>query len=342
VTPLGQLLVAAAALLILPLGLRAANRLHPVPNLHPTYLPALEGPRERVPFEANRLSELARMDPGLVVIGDSMAGSRIEPRLLTERTGLRTAPLLYAGSGPAWWYLALKNWVVPSGIHPRAVVIFFRDTNLTNVLFRIEATWALDTAAREREDDLNAVVARRRGTLFYRVRDAFEGLYRTEQARHWVEPAVTAWPARAIVPYRKPRAAFLARLNERFDLAHLRSMDAADLQATEDREADFDRFVDKSALPLMLRDARQAGLTLVFVRVQRRPAGGRPPYQSPALLRYVARLQAYVEGRGGVFMEDTGDPAETLDLYADGDHLSIEGRRRYTETFAGRLRQRLP
>jgi len=37
------------------------------------------------------------------------------------------------------------------------------------------------------------------------------------------------------------------------------------MQATEDREADFDRFVDSSVLPLMLREARQAGLPLVLV-----------------------------------------------------------------------------
>jgi hypothetical protein len=41
-------------------------------------------------------------------------------------------------------------------------------------------------------------------------------------------------------------------------------------------------------------------------------------------------------------MDDTGDPAETIDLYEDGDHLSREGRRRYTELFASRLRQRIP
>jgi hypothetical protein len=342
VPALGQLLAAAAGLLVLPLGLRAANRLHPSPALQPSYLPALYGPRERNPFDAGRIGDLTRMNPGLVVIGDSMAGSRIDPALLSRLTGQLTAPLLYAGSGPAWWYLALENWVIPSGIHPRSVIVFFRDTNLTNVLFRIDATWSLDTAAREREDDLNAVVARRRGSPFYRVRDGFERIYQAEQARRWIEPAVTAWPARVLFQYRKPRAAFLDGLNDRFGLSHLRPMDAADMQATEDREADFDAFVDKSALPLMLRDARQAGLTLVLVRVQRRPVDGRPPYQSPALQRYVAKLKGYVEANGGVFMDDTGDPAETLDLYEDGDHLSREGRRRYTERFATRLRQRVP
>jgi hypothetical protein len=337
-----QLLLAAAGLLLIPLALRAANRVRALPDLKPSYLPAIEGPRPRVAFEADRIPALAGMNPTWVVIGDSMAGSRIDPALLTRLTGGQTAPLLYAGSGPAWWYLALKNWVIPSGIKPRAVIVFFRDTNLTNVMFRIDATWSLDTAALDREDDLNAVVARRRGTVFYRIRDRIDRVYQASEARRWIEPAANEWPARVMFPYRRQRTAFLDQVNERFGLAHLRPMDAADMQATEDREADFDRFVEDSALPLMLRDARAAGLTLLLVRVQRRPQHGRPPDQSPALRRYVSKLHNYVESRGGVFMDDTGDPAETLDLYEDGDHLSRDGRRRYTEMFAVRLRQRFP
>jgi hypothetical protein len=337
-----QLLLAAAGLLLIPLALRAANRAQALPDLKPSYLPAIEGPRPRVAFEADRIPALAGMNPTWVVIGDSMAGSRIDPALLTRLTGGQTAPLLYAGSGPAWWYLALKNWVIPSGIKPRAVIVFFRDTNMTNVMFRIDATWSLDTAALDREDDLNAVVARRRGTMFYRVRDRIDRLYQASEARRWIEPAVNDWPARVMFPYRRQRTAFLDPLNERFGLAHLRPMDAADMQATEDREADFDRFVEDSALPLMLRDAREAGLTLLLVRVQRRPQNGRPPEQSPALRRYVTKLHRYIESHGGVFMDDTGDPAQTLDLYEDGDHLSRDGRRRYTEAFAVRLRQRFP
>jgi len=335
-------LLSLAGLLLLPFGFRLANRVHPAPGMQPSYLPAIEGPRERAPFDAGPISDLARMNPGFVVIGDSMAGSRIDPAVLARLTARPVAPLLYAGSGPAWWYLVLENWVIPSGIHPRCVFIFFRDTNLTNVLFRIDARWAMDPVAHAREDDLNAVVARRRGSVFYRVRTALENVYRAPQARRWIEPAVNAWPAELMIPYHKPRAAFMQQLNDRFDLAHLRPMEAADMQATEDREADFDAFVDRSALPLMLRDARQAGLTLCFVRVQRRPVGGRTPFQSPALQRYVAKLKAYIEHNGAIFIDDTGDPAQTLDWYADGDHLSHDGRERYTELFASRLRQRVP
>ena len=55
--------------------------------------------------------------------------------------------------------------------------------------------------------------------------------------------------------------------------------------------------VDRSVLPLMLRDAARAGLKLCLVRVQRRPIDGRPPQQSAALRQYVADLRAYVESR---------------------------------------------
>jgi len=339
---LTSLLILAAGLLLLPLALRGAAALHPIPNLQPSYLPALEGPRERASFDAVRLDDLSYMQPAFVVIGDSMAGSRIDPAVFAHISGQSVAPLLYAGSGPAWWYLVLKNWVIASGIHPKAVFIFFRDTNLTNVLFRIDATAALDTAALAREDDLNALVARRRGSVFYRLRSGVDKLYAATEARHWIEPLVNKWPAQAMFQYRRQRAAFLQAANDRFGLDHLRPMDAADLQATEDREADFDAFVDKSALPLMLRDALRAGLTLIFVRVQRRPIGGRPPYQSPALQKYLRELRAYIEGHGAEMLDDTGDPLETIDLYEDGDHLSGDGRRRYTERFAERIRLRFP
>src|SRR5262249_42077694 len=213
----------------------------------------------------------------------------------------------------------------------------FRDTNLTDVMFRIDAARALDTAALAREDDLNAVVARRRGTPFYRAREAFDGLYDAPQARRWIEPLVAEWPARAMIPYRRPRAQFLEQLNTRLGLEHLRPMDAADMRETEDRDADFDALVDTSVLPLMLRDAGPAGIRLCFVRVQRRPEGGRPPYQSPALQRYIAKLAAYIGRHGAMFVDDTGDPPQPLSWYEDGDHLSGEGRRRYTELFVSRL-----
>jgi hypothetical protein len=325
--------------LLVPFVIPVANaRRHELPP-PPTYLPALEGPRQRHEFETTRVQELRTMQPGYVVIGDSMAGTRIDDRRLGQLTGLRVAPLLQAASGPAFWYLALKNWVIASDIKPRIVFIFFRDTNLTDVMFRLDQQfrWSIDLVASDREDELNAVVARRLGPL-HRAHNLIGRAFEVERARRWAEPALTNWPARVLIPSRRRRTEFTAQMNERLGLAHLRPMDTADIQVTEDATVDFYRYVDVSVLPLMLREAERAGLTLGFVRVQRRPTPNRPPAQSDAMRRYVDDLREYVTARGALFHDDTGDPALTIDLYEDGDHIARHARRFYTEIFFVRLR----
>jgi hypothetical protein len=329
-----------ALTLVTPVVIPATNALHNAAPLPPTYLPALEGPRERGAFEQTRITDLQRMQPGYVVIGDSMAGTRVDDRRLGELTGVPIAPLLQAGSGSAFWYLALKNWVIASGIRPRMILMFFRDDNLTDVLFRLDQQfrWALDLAATDHEDELNAAIARRLGPL-HRVHGFVDSTMGAEQARKRLEAGIADWPASVMIPSRRRREEFMTQMNIRFGLDHLRTMEAADIQIGDEPSFDFARDVDRSALPLMLRDAKAAGLTICFVRVQRRPTANRPPAQSPSLVRYVRDLEQYVTARGGLFHDDTGDPAMTLDLYADGDHLARNARRFYTETLYNRLRQ---
>jgi hypothetical protein len=323
-------------MLTIPLGIRAANAARGVKAPTSIYLPAYENARQREPFNPDPISDLARLKPGYVVIGDSMAG-RIDAPRLGQLSGRPVAPLLQAGSGSAYWYLALKNWIVASGIRPRVVFIFFRDTNLTDVLFRL-SPWSLDHVALEREDELNRVVAMRAGTPAHRLELAVERVYQGELARQWAEPAILQWPARILIPSRRQRLEFINEMNVRFDLDHQRKSDAADVQVSDEEGADFPRFVDRSVLPLMLRDARAAGLTICFVRVQRRPIGGKPPVQSAAIRKYVQELRTFVESHGALFHDDTGDPAMTLEMYEDGDHIAREFHAHYTEIFFARLR----
>ena len=328
-------LTLAVPFLILPLDARNGD-----PAARPSYLPALEGPRVRGAFDAVPVEQLAHVNPGIVIIGDSMAGSRVDYIRLSELSGMSATPLFQAGSGSVWWYLALKNWVIPSGIRPKCVFIFFRDTNLTSVMFRLDEgfRWNVDRVAGEREDEVNAVIASYRGALAARARSGIERMYRADRARLWVEPALTGWVGRVMIPSRRQRTAFIIEMNKRFDFTHVRPMEAADFEAAQDREADFDAMIGHSVLPLMIRDARRAGLPLCFVRVQRRPDGNRPPPQSPALRRYVEKLRHYIEANGALWRDDTGDPAMTVDMYEDGDHLARHSRTYYTEIFYSRVR----
>jgi hypothetical protein len=299
----------------------------------PSYLPALEARRPRLPFDPSVIDDLRRLNPQYVLIGDSMA-RRISPGHLIKISGESVAPLYVNSTGPAFWYLTFKNNLIPSGVRPKWVFIFFRDTFLTDPLFRLTGRYRakVDTVAHDREDELNRIVAARTGSDWYAVHRALDDMFGIERARAWLEPALTAWPA-SVVRGADGREALLDDVNEAFDLERLRTMTAADLAAASDAEADFPATVDSSVLPLFLSLAREHDLKLCFIRVVRRPENGRPSPDSAALQRYIADFRAYVEARGAVFMDDRDDPRLSALPYSDGDHITEAARFTYTELF---------
>jgi hypothetical protein len=276
--------------------------------------------------------------PRWVFIGDSMLGTRVDPRHLSEISSTHdenVQMVMAPATGPAWWFLAFKNWIVASGVTPRCTFIFFRDTNLTDTMCRLENQYGntLDLVAHDYEPELDRLVAARRRGLWARAYSAVNRAYELDIARMWMEPTVREWFIRA--KYHSPQAQldFDTRMEEEFGLEHLRKdvrSDIDELQAPA-----FDRELATSVLPDLMRLAREKRLPICFVRVQRRPINNRPPEQSPALKKYVADLGAWIEANGGIFHDDTGDPELTLDLYEDGDHFL--NRQRYTEILRRRL-----
>lgn len=325
----------------MPLSLRAFNRLAVGEPPGLGYLPSLELRREHEAMRSSVITDLQRGQPAWVFIGDSMMGTRIDPIHLGEISSTRNelvALLFHPATGPVWWYLAFKNHLVASGVKPRAVFVFFRDTNLTDTLFRLESLYGrglgLDDVALPEEAELDAIVAAKKRGVWASVHRAAVRVYQTDVATGWMEPAIRRWFVNWRFPDGAGRQYFDQLLNERFDLANLRADVAADLSSANDG-ADFHRDLPTSVLPLMTALAKQHGLRLCFVRVQRRPNGTAPPPQSENLKRYVADLKAWLEANGALFHDDWGDPELPESIYADGDH--VRDRRHYTEVFRTRL-----
>ena len=334
--PLFAFMAIAAAILATPLIWRFAlwRWGPPTTSLPPSYLPALDSARERRAFDPAPIGDLQGMKPAYVIIGDSMAG-RIDWDRLTQLTDAPIAPMVQNATGSAYWYLEFKNYIVRSGITPKWVIVFFRDTNLTDPMFRIgEPTHTgLDEVALDREDELNAVVAARIEGPWFRAHRLIDQTYAVERTRAWLEPEIGAWSAARVVASNRRRPKFLEDVNAMFSLEHLRSMTAADVEATEDRDTDFAANVKPSVLPLFLQLAHDHGLHLCFVRVLRRPQNGQPPPESARLTRYVHDLRGYLQSNGAVFRDDRDDPEMASIVYADGDHIDRGERRHYTESF---------
>lgn len=297
-----------------------------------SYVPALEPARAREPFDPVPIDELRAIQPGIVVIGDSMAG-RIHKRRLEELAGTPVAPILRNATGSAHWFLIFKNYVVASGIKPRAVVVFFRETNLTDPMFRLGDPYRTnaDALAHDFEPELNAAVASRTQGAWFRMHTAVDRLYQVEPARRWLEPEVAAYPARVVAG--AAAADLLTDLNASFALDRLRPAAAADMASVAGEPLDFQRDLSRSVLPAFVSLAREHGITLIFVRVLRRPDNGRAPAEPPALQQYIRDLGAWLAGNGAIFRDDRYYPGMAALPYDDGDHISRVAMVPYTELF---------
>lgn len=325
----------------MPVVLRPVNHAV-VGDLPPLgYLPSLEIRRPHKPFNAQAVEDLRVGNPRWVFIGDSMLGTRIDPFYLgsISTTGDEFVAFLYhAATGPAWWYLAFKNQLVASGVHPRMTFIFFRDTNLTDTMFRLEGHYgnALDEVASSDEPDLDRLVAAHRKGTWYRAHRVVDTVYQADLATSWMEPLIRRWWVRWRDPRPGAMEAFEWNVDRTFTVDNIRYDVGADLAQSDVADVpDFGRDLPTSVLPAIISLSNRHGVPVCFVRVQRRPVGNQPPEQSPELVRYVADLKAWVEQQGACFHDDTGDPEMTLDLYEDGDHVG--DRRRYTDIFRKRL-----
>ena len=329
-----SLIAVIGGALLLPLALRAINAAIPGVAVRSSFLPTIETPRPREPFDETAASALREAQPEFVIIGDSMAGVRIDPRHLSRVSGRSVAGLYQQGSPVAFWYLQLKNMIVGNGLTKvRGAVLFFRDDQLTT---QVEVNGPiLDRVARDHEPELDRVFAAHRLGRFSDVHRTARALYQFDLTRVWLEPRLIRAPTFALrATAGKPSDVLDAINNEIFALDKLRTFAAADLPQADESVLDFDARVDRSVLPLILDLAERSKIRLAFVRVQRRPTPTGPPPQSEALTRYLERLKAYVTARGAYYHDDYGDPNQPLAVYADGDHLRSDQRIPYSERFA--------
>ena len=324
-----------AGTLAVPLGLRALNSALPGAEVRDSYLPTVETPRPREPFDQAAADAVREVQPRFVVIGDSMAGIRIDPLQLSRQAHTQVVGLYQQGSPVAYWYLAFKNLAVENDLKSlRGAIFFFRDDQLTT---QVQVTpGSLDRVARDREPELDRVLAANRLGVFSEIHRAARSVYQFDRTRTWLEPLLLQAPAK-LAATTMPSSELLKAINtEVFALDRLRAFEAADLAAAQGQALDFQANVGESLLPEIIRLAEGKQVKLAFIRVQRRPAADGPPPQSPALIAYVNALKAYLEARGAYFHDDWGDPDQPLSVYADGDHLTAEGRMRYTQRFAER------
>jgi len=253
-------------------------------------LPALLRPSShgKLSFDNELLADLNKVSPDYVFIGNSMLHSRIDDKVIEAHLGERCCYLLWTGGAEsAWAHQALKNFALATQHRPKKVFIFFRDTYLTQPSYRATDRywWRIERLSHPDEPELDRAMRQSR-TWQEELEFRLGEIYPVQKLRERMSGNVS-WIASEVVTPGRVRYGEPAgqKYDSLFDLENLRSVEADDTVSDEVdlAEYNFDARVGTSLLPSMIHMAKDAGVGLVFIRVQRRPTKDGPPAQSPEL-----------------------------------------------------------
>lgn len=305
-----------------------------------------------VPLGGDIQEEIARIEavrPDILLIGNSYLAAAVEPDGLSRKTGRKCMILKRPGSASACWYLMLKNVLLPARHVPQAVVIYFRDNELTLPAFhtggraratQIEPLSTPDEVLLEqlaiRESDgrvltflklLWPVVAQREriktdGEL--KLQRLLLSLFQKTDTR-----SVGRIANHVFADFRMNKELLSRRqLAEEMATAASRSM------------FDFPQREPYSFLPEIIRMVREKGSRLILVRHRcRYHAMGIP--DSRLLKEYVVQLRSYLDRRGIAMIDFSQEGSIELQDFLLGDHFDGE-LAGFNELLSSRLLPLLP
>lgn len=297
------------------------------------------GPSPRRQFDDKLLKQISKEKPACVLIGDSMLETRIDAKTLDRVSGEHCFVLAQPGSSSATWYLMMKNLVAVQKAPPRAVIILFRNRQLTLPTHRTGGDYrkSMETYMRD-EEPLLETLAKEEVKPGEPLQRAVQTIYPMERRRDQAQRKVQAVALDLIASSREYEEIHNAA-KVLFGPKNLRGGVTVDEQkegGLESLDADdhvFEERVGSSFLPEILKLAREKGIQMVFFAVKRRPGSSKLAEESPTAPEYFRALRAYLEKEGAQLYDETRDKDVTLDFYGSGDHVASKMMPRYTEMF---------
>jgi hypothetical protein len=290
------------------------------------------------------VASLAEEEPDLVLLGNSMLGEGVDEVLFSSLTGKNAYKLGINGAASAVWYLVIKNVIAPLDDPPEAVVLFFRDSFLTQPGFRVDGKYfaKVERYAGPGENLLDRLAyldGMSRGSYFATKWLPLYGEREDIRARI-VGTAKFGMTQQALgadsLAVELAIAGTFADSNMNPDLLTAAQLEAESTPAVQ-AHFDFAAGLDKSFLPEMVGILREKDIDLVLVRVKRR-RDLRPDSRPAELETYIEDLSGYLAAKGVPFLDYTNETSLAAEHFGKGDHLNESGREVFTRLLAGDLR----
>jgi hypothetical protein len=287
-------------------------------------------------------NELVDSKAEIMLIGDSVLKLGIIPDELSSLTGKKVYSMHIAGSASAAWYLAVKNVALNSSHQPRYVVIFFRNTILTAPSYRVNGKYF------EFVDEL----ATSKDTLF--IQRAFiQQMSPVEQLADQYLPLYGSRlalreEADYSIRYTLPslfgcdtecnyNANYIVFKENNLDPKLLMDATAAaESYLYTPHQLDFEKQIDGSFLPEIIRLTRENNIQLILVRSKLLDSPDETS-ESVELKNYIQSLKAYADENDVILLDFAHDERLTAELYSDNYHLNKAGAAVFTKILAEAL-----
>ncbi len=306
------------------------------------------GPQFDVFYRRDSLREIAVNRPQIVLVGDSVFMRGVRLGQLAEGTGRTVHGIGVGGSASALWYAVIEHNIVPSPHKPEILLIVFRDTMLTTPGYRVQGSYfeQLDEYATP-DDDL--IVERAYVNLMNPLEKISERYFPLYGSRLDLRAGLDhhlRYDGSGLLLGCDWRCVNVG-MGTVFGAGNMEQNILGDAIGTAEsylytpQALDFDRRLERSFLPEIVRLARENGMKLVLVRTKtmRFPDEESEPL---ALKIYVQKLSAYLEANDAILLDFGQEPSLKAEYFYDPLHLNEEGSAVFTALIVDALNALLP
>jgi hypothetical protein len=315
------------------------------------YIPVrydIQYPREIGPlfnefFRRDSLQNIADGKPQIVLVGDSVLMRGVNRKELAAQTGKKVYEIGVAGSASALWYAAIEHSIVPSPSKPEVLIIVFRDTMLTTAGYRVNGSYFKQLDEYATPDDA-LIIQRSYINLMNpleKIAERYFPLYGSRlNLRETVDFYIRYYATQAMLGCNKSCTQYA--MSAVFDAGNVEPNILGDAIGTAEsylytpQALDFDRQLNRSFLPEIVRMANENGIQLVLVRAKtlRYPDENSEP---PELKTYMEKLSAYLDANNVALFDYGQDDRIKTEYFYDTLHLNEQGREIFTSLIVDAL-----
>lgn len=304
------------------------------------YIPVrygVEYPRQIGPlfdefYKREGLLTIATEKPQIVMVGDSVFMRGVDRKLLAEKTGKTVHGIGVAGSASALWYAVIEHNIVPSPHKPEMLILVFRDTMLTTPGYRVHGSYfkQLDEYATPND---RLIIERAYVNLMNPLEkgsERFFPLYGSRLSLRETLDFYIRYSGNRVLLGCDTECTNVA-MGTVFGAGNLEQNILGDAIGTAEsylynpQALDFDRQLERSFLPEIVRLCNENGIQLVLVRTKtmRYPDEESEPL---ALKTYMNKMAAYLEANHVILLDYGQEPSLKEEFFYDPLHLNEEGR----------------